>query len=167
MVNTRAPGTVQTPTDSVDAFWARNELIPFLMTVFRNRAGYSTWKHSNWERSIKIAEQNIDRIPFYEDFPSTIERLRLSLTNPCVLTPEELTKFSRLADGPVQVVVSIFVRHMICHGKYELHSLGVNPSPDFPRNQESAPDHAKAPDWKETEEVQRRIGALTMKGQSK
>lgn len=71
--------------------------------------------------------------PFYEDFPSTIERLRLCLVNPDILTPSERTKFTRVIKQGEQLCIRIFVRHAIRHGTYDLYSLGPDASPDFPR----------------------------------
>lgn len=75
--------------------------------------------------------------PFYEDFPSTIERLRLCLISPEILTPDEFNKFVRVADQSEQLCIRIFVRHAIRHGNYLLYSLGAVANPRFPRRREA------------------------------
>ena len=75
--------------------------------------------------------------PFYEDFPFTIECLRLTLLNSKTLTPRELSKFTRITEQGSQMCIRIFVRHAVRHGPYLLSSLGPDPSPDFPRPQQT------------------------------
>ncbi|KAF1936102.1 hypothetical protein EJ02DRAFT_438769 [Clathrospora elynae] len=113
--------------------WAWKELIPFLMTVFRNEPGYKGWQHGDWERDVLFATEDHEGIPFYEDFLSTIEQLRLRLFNPSILSIAEYKKFSDVKEGGVQHCIRIFVRHAIYHGVYELYSLGSEASRDFPR----------------------------------
>ncbi|KAF1846131.1 uncharacterized protein K460DRAFT_406353 [Cucurbitaria berberidis CBS 394.84] len=112
--------------ERVDQKWAQSELIPFLNTVFYEQS------HSAWQEAIRVAEMNIDNIPFYEDFPSTMDCLRLALINPAVLTAAETTKFDPVKNM-VQLCVSIFVRHAIRHETWPLFSMGLAPSRDFPR----------------------------------
>lgn len=71
--------------------------------------------------------------PFYEDFPLTIERLRLTLLNSETLNAGELSKMRCITDQGSQMCIRIFVRHAARHGPYQLFSLGRDPSPDFPR----------------------------------
>lgn len=74
--------------------------------------------------------------PFHEDFPSTIDRLRLCLINAALLTQQEMTKYMRVTSMGPQMCVRIFVRHAIRHGKYRLYSLGDGANPSFPRQQQ-------------------------------
>jgi hypothetical protein len=53
-----------------------------------------------------------------------------------MLTKKEQQTFLPLYHGNTQIVSSIFVRHAIRHGTYDLYSLGTGPSPDFPRPQQ-------------------------------
>jgi hypothetical protein len=53
-----------------------------------------------------------------------------------LLTKKEQQTFFPLYHGNTQIVSSIFVRHAIRHGTYDLYSLGTGPSPDFPRPQQ-------------------------------
>lgn len=76
------------------------------------------------------------RKPFYEDFPSTMERLRLCLVNARLLTAAERCKFSLVVAQGEQLCIRIFVRHAVRRGAYELFSLGVAASPDFPRKEQ-------------------------------
>ena len=80
--------------------------------------------------------------PVHEDFPSTIERLRLCLINAALLTSQELNKYMRIASMGPQTCVRIFVRHAIHHGPYPLHSLGNAPNPSFPRPQQDSTEQA-------------------------
>ncbi|KAE8833563.1 hypothetical protein HRS9139_05382 [Pyrenophora teres f. teres] len=123
----------------LDMGWAHEELIPFLEEVFTGSEGMPT---STWERMVLFARFNLDRIPLHEDFPSTIERLRLCLINASLLTPYELNKFMRIASMGPQMCVRIFVRHAIRHGPYRLHSLGNGPNPCYPRPQEDGTERA-------------------------
>ncbi|KAH7355716.1 hypothetical protein BKA66DRAFT_613376 [Pyrenochaeta sp. MPI-SDFR-AT-0127] len=113
-------------TERVDTVWAQAELIPFLNLVFGNRLV------TEWEMDIGRAELNIGHVRFYEDFPSTVECLRLSLVNPAVLTAAETVQFACVRPQ-VQLCVEILVRHAIRQHTYPLFSLGYAPSCDFPR----------------------------------
>jgi hypothetical protein len=68
----------------------------------------------------------------YENFPSTVERVRLMLVNPAIMTTTEKNDFGWIADH-VQLCVGVFVIHALSHGTYKLFSLGNNPSPDHKR----------------------------------
>jgi hypothetical protein len=68
----------------------------------------------------------------YEDFASTIERIRLLLVNPDIMTTAELEDFGFVRDD-VRLCIAVFIRHAVRHGTYRLWSLGVNPDPDHPR----------------------------------
>jgi hypothetical protein len=83
--------------------------------------------------------------PFYEDFPLTIERLRLTLLNSELLTTSEMSKFMRVTEQGYQLCIRIFVRHAVRHGTYRLFSLGRDPNPEFPRPQPPALPTGQAP----------------------
>ncbi|CAO2649737.1 Nn.00g010290.m01.CDS01 [Neocucurbitaria sp. VM-36] len=116
--------------ERVDSVWEQTELIPFLDTAFGER------ERAAWEKKICSAEHDIDNIRFYEDFPSTVESLRLALINPDVLTAPEIKLFSSRVTKDVDMCVGIFVRHAIRHEPFPLFSLGDAPSRDFPRQQD-------------------------------
>jgi hypothetical protein len=68
----------------------------------------------------------------HEDFESTVERFRLLLANPDILSRAEIADFGFFRDNHA-ICIQVFVRHYINHGDYQLHSLGKDPDPDHPR----------------------------------
>jgi hypothetical protein len=54
------------------------------------------------------------------------------LVNKEILSRAEIEDFGALRDK-VDTCIAVFVRHAICHGPYELHSLGTAPNPMHPR----------------------------------
>ncbi|KAI1516333.1 hypothetical protein L13192_04790 [Pyrenophora tritici-repentis] len=149
----------------LDMGWVHKELIPFLEEVFTDDEGMST---SNWERMILFARFNLDKIPVHEDFPSTIERLRLCLINASLLTSYELGKFMRIASMGPQTCVRVFVRHAIRHGPYRLHSLGDGPNPCSPRPEQDGTQAAvviipKPPKPDVVKKLEAEVKALTLK----
>jgi hypothetical protein len=64
--------------------------------------------------------------PIWEDFDSTVERIRLLLVNRKALTKAEIKDFAWLAKKR-GLCVAVFVRHAINHGPYKLASLGELP----------------------------------------
>ncbi|RAR10473.1 membrane bound c2 domain-containing protein [Stemphylium lycopersici] len=140
--NQPAVANMLTSTDpdspqNLDLDWAHRELIPFLKLIFGETYGHENRPTVHWLRMVLFARLKLNRIPFYEDFPSTIERLRLRLINPEILTPDEFTKFARVADQGEQLCIRIFVRHAIRHGNYPLYSLGAEANPRFPRSRKT------------------------------
>ncbi|KAG9194092.1 hypothetical protein G6011_04127 [Alternaria panax] len=127
--NTPSSDATASTISPLDMDWAQDELVPFLQSVFAQPSRSA----DDWQRQILFARHNVHLIPFYEDFPLTIECLRLTLLNSETLTPKELSKFMKVAEQGSQMCVRIFVRHAIRHGPYQLFSLGRDPSPDFPR----------------------------------
>jgi hypothetical protein len=68
----------------------------------------------------------------YEDFDSTVERIRLLLVNPGILTRAETMDFGWMR-REIDMCIGVFVRHAMRHGTYKLWSLGTEPDPDHPR----------------------------------
>ncbi|CAN9181966.1 hypothetical protein CUC08_Gglean002842 [Alternaria sp. MG1] len=146
----------------LDMEWARDELVPFLQSVFA-QPGKSA---DDWMKSILHARRNIHLIPFYEDFPLTIERLRLTLLNSETLTPKELSKFTKVTELGSQMCIRIFVRHASTQGPYLLFSLGRDPNPDLRRGNQargSRPARTQPPQlMDENRALQKQMSALNL-----
>jgi hypothetical protein len=57
-------------------------------------------------------------------------------------------------------VTSIFVRHAIRHGTYDLYSLGTDPSPDFPRPQQASSSDKEQQLIEKVKSLQRKVKNL-------
>jgi hypothetical protein len=77
--------------------------------------------------------------PIYEDFDSTVERIRLLLINKEILTRAEIKDFGWVR-SKWPWCVGIFVRHAINHGPYPLASLGKEPNRNHVRNKAKKPE---------------------------
>ena len=124
----RAPS----PNRLLDMAWVRKEVIPLLVAAYQTHPRYSSLSVKQWEDTVATDSHNVDTLPVYEDFASTIERVRLMLINPSMMTSAEMDDYSWIRDEP-DTCITIFVRHAIRHGTFKLHSLGTNPDPDHPR----------------------------------
>ncbi|KAH8719133.1 hypothetical protein GQ44DRAFT_762187 [Phaeosphaeriaceae sp. PMI808] len=118
--------------NQLDMQWAHEELIPFLQSAFREHEYFKNLTRKAWEDEILYQETQIETITVYEDFDSTIERVRLLLVNPEILTKAELDDIGWLR-ADVRLCIAIFVRHAVRHDTYKLFSLGKESNPDHPR----------------------------------
>ncbi|KAH7406610.1 hypothetical protein DE146DRAFT_398114 [Phaeosphaeria sp. MPI-PUGE-AT-0046c] len=116
--------------------WTYTELLPFLV------AAYGEPHKGYWGESVRRAASSVHNLPIHEDFESTIERIRLLLINPQILTDAETKDIGELRDDK-SLCVAVFVRHFLNHGPYKLHSLGHEPDPDHPRHKTSVEDPQK------------------------
>ncbi|KAH7067197.1 hypothetical protein FB567DRAFT_258385 [Paraphoma chrysanthemicola] len=106
--------------------WADEELVPLL------KYAYGKSLHKSWEWRIVDASRSIANLVVKEDFPSTVERVRLLLVNPEIMTPADVRNFGWVR-REIDVCIGVFVRHALKHGTYMLASLGTEPDPDHPR----------------------------------
>ncbi|KAJ4363957.1 hypothetical protein N0V83_009410 [Neocucurbitaria cava] len=109
-----------------DPRWVEAELIPFLNIAFRPRP------RGVWENMIRSAEENIHDIRFPDNFPSTIDSIRLALINPELLLDWEVKTFKRVTPNQ-SLCISIIVRHALTFGHVPIFSLGTEENPEFPR----------------------------------
>ncbi|KAI4669501.1 uncharacterized protein J4E79_001545 [Alternaria viburni] len=129
MAGRTPPAVFNSSPAPIDQDWVDAELIPFLQRVYPEERRTTM----DWNRQVVFGRSNLHLLEHYEDFPFTIERLRLCLLNSELLTPAEMSKFIAVTEQGSQYCLRIFVRHAIVHGSYMLYSLGDNPSPEFPR----------------------------------
>ncbi|KAI4913588.1 hypothetical protein J4E90_005307 [Alternaria incomplexa] len=129
MTGRTPPAVFNSSPAPIDQDWVDAELIPFLQRVYPEERRTTM----DWNRQVVFGRSNLHLLEHYEDFPFTIERLRLCLLNSELLTPAEMSKFISVTEQGSQYCLRIFVRHAIVHGSYMLFSLGDNPSPEFPR----------------------------------
>ncbi|KAI4672748.1 uncharacterized protein J4E78_001250 [Alternaria triticimaculans] len=129
MTGRTPPAVFNSSPAPIDQDWVDSELIPFLQRVYPEERRTTM----DWNRQVVFGRSNLHLLEHYEDFPFTIERLRLCLLNSELLTAAEMSKFIPVTDQGSQYCLRIFVRHAIVHGPYMLFSLGDNPSPEFPR----------------------------------
>ncbi|KAI4704241.1 hypothetical protein J4E81_001306 [Alternaria sp. BMP 2799] len=129
MTGRTPPAVFNSSPAPIDQDWVDAELIPFLQRVYPEERRTTM----DWNRQVVFGRSNLHLLEHYEDFPFTIERLRLCLLNSELLTPAEMSKFIPVTEQGSQYCLRIFVRHAIVHGSYMLFSLGDNPSPEFPR----------------------------------
>ncbi|KAI4623582.1 hypothetical protein J4E80_003393 [Alternaria sp. BMP 0032] len=129
MTGRTPPAIFNSSPAPIDQDWVDSELIPFLQRVYPEERRTTM----DWNRQVVFGRSNLHLLEHYEDFPFTIERLRLCLLNSELLTPAEMSKFIAVTEQGSQYCLRIFVRHAIVHGSYMLYSLGDNPSPEFPR----------------------------------
>ncbi|KAH6883269.1 hypothetical protein BKA58DRAFT_465121 [Alternaria rosae] len=135
------PATFNSSPAPIDQDWVDAELVPFLQRVYPEERKTTM----DWNRAIVFGRQCLDRLDQYEDFPFTIERLRLCLLNSELLTPAEMSKFIPITERGSQHCLRIFARHAIVHGPYMLYSLGEDPSQEFPRPQQTGTGQAPSP----------------------
>ncbi|KAI8932551.1 hypothetical protein NX059_010726 [Plenodomus lindquistii] len=125
--------------------WVQQELKPFLNKVFANHPRTQTWNDM-----IAQAEGDMDSDTFGDRYPaefeSTIDVLRLLLVNPDLLDVKDDDDDSGDSDededrkifedllksGKIQDVVTIFVRHAVNYGTYNLAAHGTDPCRDSP-----------------------------------
>ncbi|KAF1916664.1 hypothetical protein BDU57DRAFT_574831 [Ampelomyces quisqualis] len=105
--------------------WLYKELIPMLMVAYGRSKAY-------WKEGVRQAYGRINDLAIYEDFETTVERFRLLLVNPDILSRAEIADFGFLRDSHA-ICIQVFVRHFIRHGEYKLHSFGKDPDPLYPR----------------------------------
>ncbi|KAF2822335.1 hypothetical protein CC86DRAFT_385319 [Ophiobolus disseminans] len=115
--------------------WARQELVPFFEDAYAAHDRYSSLTTAQWEECLAKASLNIDTITVYEDFDSTIERVRLMLIDSTIMTPAEIKDYGWIRDHP-DICAAVFIRHAIRHDIFKCHSLGKGPSPDHPRRKD-------------------------------
>ncbi|KAF2032776.1 hypothetical protein EK21DRAFT_86791 [Setomelanomma holmii] len=106
--------------------WAREELIPLLRFVWVEPL------RGTWEERVQQVYNTIHELEVFEDFDSTVERLRLLLVNPTIMSRAETKSFGWMR-REIEMCIGTFVRHADVHGSYKLWSLGTEPDPDHPR----------------------------------
>ncbi|KAH4936480.1 hypothetical protein HBI39_113120 [Parastagonospora nodorum] len=112
--------------------WVEEELIPLLIDAYGKPARY-------WRQAAKNAEQSVDKLPVYEDFDSTVERIRLLLINKDILTRAEIKDFGWIRTK-WPWCVGVLVRHALNHGPYPLATLDKEPHPDHVRQKVKKPE---------------------------
>ncbi|EMD64052.1 hypothetical protein COCSADRAFT_160299 [Bipolaris sorokiniana ND90Pr] len=117
----------------LDLEWVARELVPFLEWAFGENYGRPQRSKAYWVEKVIFAKSRIENVPYYIDFPSTIDTLRLYLVNKAHLTPKEMLEFSGVVVQGEMLCIRIFVRHAMRHSTYDLHSLGTHQSPHFQR----------------------------------
>ncbi|KAJ5063176.1 hypothetical protein J3E74DRAFT_403338 [Bipolaris maydis] len=127
------PPTRRKEPQDLDLEWVARELVPFLEWAFGEKYGRPQRTKAYWVEKVLYARSRIDNVPYYIDFPSTIDTLRLYLVNKAHLTPKELLEFSSVVVRGEMLCVRMFVRHAINHWTYDLYSLGTHQSPYFQR----------------------------------
>ncbi|KAI4934493.1 hypothetical protein J4E85_002350 [Alternaria conjuncta] len=129
MTGRTPPAVFNSSTAPIDQDWVDAELIPFLQRVYPEERKTTM----EWNRQVVLGRAHLDWLDQYQDFPFTIERLRLCLLNSELLTPAEMSQFIPVTERGSLHCLRIFIRHAIVHGSYMLYSLGDDPSPEFPR----------------------------------
>ncbi|KAI4646711.1 hypothetical protein J4E93_004934 [Alternaria ventricosa] len=129
MTGRRPPAVFNSSPAPIDQDWVDAELIPFLQRVYPEERRTTM----EWNRQVVLGRSDLHLLEQYEDFPLTIECLRLCLLNSELLTRAEMSKFIPIAEQGSFHCLQIFIRHAIVHGSYMLYSLGDDPSPEFPR----------------------------------
>jgi hypothetical protein len=120
-----------TPAEKMN--WFQAELIPLFQRAFGNLPRFANFSPSDWEHQFVLPnEQRIGTLQVSESFPSTIERVRLMLVNPGIMTQAEMDDFSWIRNEP-DMCVQIFLRYLRDNGRFPLSSLGSHSHPDHPR----------------------------------
>jgi len=128
-----APLATRQHTCQLDMKWVRTELTPFFVNVFGRFPGY---ENVDWEALVHKHEASAPalRSQVWEDFDSTVERVRLMLVSKGIMTTKEVADYGWISFQP-ELCLAIFVRYALSHGTeyFKLYSLADGPNNDMPR----------------------------------